>query len=348
MPEAFLRRTPIRMLLLAMLLFIVAGAVPPIVIGQMRPIGIGISEQFRTRPAPTVMYGTSSADGAPPPENQDSPACRGDTPAALPNSCFMVIRDSQHTRTLTTSRAPDKSEVNVDVLTQVETDGGIEVEIDDSVRLDRRSGFPVSDPVSNLVLSLPEWDSGIASEGFVREGLQYFFPMPTSRQSYPWYDTTARRPLWLDFVREVEHNGLDTYEFHHTVTALDLNDVLSSTLEEMAVSGPDTPWYSVRRTVWVEPQSGTIVDVHAEPHLYLAPDTAAAEARAFDLSLDHTIYHTTLDWDDGTIDRAYERAQGAVVKLRVLQIFAVLTKTLALGVTLAGVVLLLRERRRRP
>ncbi|HHU67577.1 porin PorA family protein [Corynebacterium sp.] len=358
MPETFLRRTPIRLLLLGLLLFLVAGAVPPFVIGQMRPIDIGMSEVLRTRPAPTMVHGAPFADGTPPLENQDRPECRGVDPAELPTSCFMVIRDAQQTLTLTTSRAPKKSEVNVDVLTQVAIDGRIGAEIHDSLRLDRRSSYPVSDPVSHLVLSLPERGSGVTSEDFVREGLQYFFPMPTSRQSYAWYDTSVRRPLWLDFVGETEHNGLDTYEFHHTVTALDLNEATSpdlelreeeqGALEKIAGEGLGTPWYAVRRTVWVEPQSGTIVDVHVEPHLYFAPDTAEAEARAFDLSPGHTIYHTTLAWDDDTLARVHDRAQGSVVQLRVLQVFAVLTKALALVVALVGVVLLLRERRDRP
>lgn len=358
MPEAFLRRTPIRLLLLAMLLFVVASAVPPLVIGQLRPIGIGLSEEFRTRPAATLVHGVPLPDGSPPVENQDRPECRGTDPAEVPPSCFLVSRSSQHTLTLTTSRAPKKGEVNVDALTQVEIGGEIAAEIRDSVRLDRRSSYPVSDPVSRLVHSISERSSGAASGDFVREGLQYFFPMPTSRQSYAWYDTTARRTLWLDFVGETEHNGLDTYEFHHTETAIDLSgndtfnlemrEVEQTALEALAASGVGTPWFAIRRTVWVEPQSGTIVDLHVEPHVYFAPDATEAQARAFDLSPEYTIYHTTLDWDDDTLARVHDRAQETVRQLRIMQVFSVFTKALALVVALSAVVLLLRERRGRP
>jgi len=356
--EAFLRRTPIRLLLLALLLFVVAGVVPPFIIGQMRPIEIGMTEEFRTRPASTMVHGVPTADGSPPRDNQHRPECRDVPLTEMPPSCFLVVRESQHTLTLTTSSAPKKGEVNVDAITQVQISGRVASEIHDSVRLDRRSSYPVSDPVSHLRHSMPERRSGVGEEDFVREGLQYFFPMPTSRQSYAWYDTTARRPLWLDFVGETERNGLDTYEFHLTETALDLSGQMSSLLEmrddeqavldELAASGVGTPWFAIRRTVWVEPQSGTIVDLHLEPHVYFAPDAATAEARAFDLDPDHTIYHSTLDWDDETLARVHDRAQGTVQKLRVLQVFAVLTKALALVVALAGVVLLLRERRGRP
>lgn len=361
MSQSFLRRTPIQLLLLGLLLFVIASTVPPLAIAQMRPLPSGLSADFVTRPAPTLLLTATPAGGGQlSPENLRRPECRTPDPALLPYSCLVETVETRQVTTLTTSDAPEKSDVSVDALLQVRGGPGGEAvitEINDSVRLDRRSSYPVSDPVSHLTISVPALDQGMAGEGSVREGLQYFFPMPTSRESYAWFDLTAREPLWLDYVRETRHNGVDAYEFHQSVSGIDLSSHADTAVElrveeqieldRAADSGRGVPWYAVRRTVWVEPESGTIVDIHTEPHLYLAAGADEAEERAFAPDTDYTIYHTASSWDEETLAHERERAQGTVDTLRGLQIMAVLLKTLALILAVWGTVLLLLERRER-
>lgn len=365
MADTILRRTPIQLLLVGALLFLLASIVPPAVIGWMRPIDSGLSLNFATRPAPTMLItATSTGLGEIPEENVGRPECRLADPSApsapssradLPYSCLTAVRDTRQVTALTTSDAPKRGEVEVDALLQVRQQDTVLAEIDDSLRLDRRSTFPVSDPVSHLTVSIPHLGSGAVDEGFVREGLHYFFPFPTSRESYAWYDMAAREPLWLDYVGETRHNDVDTYEFHQSIPAIEMSHQSAVTIalrpeeqESLAThadSGLGTPYYAVERTVWVEPESGVIVDIRTEPHLYFAADATEAAERAFAPSRDYTIYHTLAEWDEETLAQQHDQATDVAGTLRALQVFAVLLKTLALILVGWAVVLLVRERR---
>lgn len=350
-----LRRRPIQLLLAGVLTFLVASAVPPAIIAQMRPIPDGLNITFHSRPfdSLSLVAPLNGAAGIPEP-NRDRPECREGSYPAVPYSCFVVEAPISRTHVVTTSAAPESGEVDVDSLMQIAVGDQVMAEITDGQRLDRRSAYPVSDPVSYLTLSVPALDSGITREPFVREGLQYFFPFPTGQESYLFFDQAVSDPLLLDYVGETEHNGVDTYEFHHTFTALpagtdpeialELGDEAIFALGAVGDQGLGSPWYAVDRTVWVEPQTGTIVDLLTEVHIYFAPDSAAAETRAFSPSRDHTIFHSVIEWDDTTLQRQHDYAAEQVSTLRVLQVLAVALKTIALILVAAGVVLLLRER----
>ena len=352
------RRRSIQLLLVAALLFVIGSAVPPVLISLMRPLAVGQSLTFTTLPNDTVslMAPVDGSQGIPQP-NRDRPECAGGGMPEVPYSCFVVTLPSHQTTALTTSEAADDSEVTVDAVMQVLFGETVATEMHDIVVLDARSTYPVSDPVSQMSISVPNLASGMATDYFVREGLQYFFPFPSSRQSYPWFDMTAQEALLLDYVRETERHGMETYEFHHRFPdlAMDRNSAhaitfsadVNATLDEMAAADFGIPRYAVDRRVWVEPESGTIVDSRTEIHLFFADDSAESTTRAFTPSPDYTIYHTVAEWDAATIAQQTEEAAAVLSTLRALQVFAVVLKTAALIAVLAGVVLLLRERRGR-
>lgn len=341
MSESVFRRRPIQLLLLGALLFIIASAVPPVVISQMRPLEAGVSQTYSTRPNDTLslLAPLSGTAGVPEPHRGRPECAAGEYPQA-PYSCFVVDTTSHRTTDLETRKGPDTEELAVDARTQVTVDGDVLAELDDEVILDARSAFPVPDPVSRMALSLPEPVGEVQSDPFVREGLQYYFPFPTGRQSYPLFDPVSRRELLLDYVGETERNGIDTYEFHHRFVGLEVpRDLLGDT------SGPGTPRLSVDRTVWVEPESGTIIDILVDTHLYFAADDRETGERAFSPSPDHTIFHTVSTWDEDTLARQADHAASDLSTLRFLQVMAVGLKGAALIVVIAAVVLLLRERR---
>lgn len=187
-------------------------------------------------------------------------------------------------------------------------------ESSETVLLDRGSRFPVR-----------EKDAPAP-----REGLRFFFPFPTERVSYPVYDPVPDRAFLIDYVSEGEHNGVEAFEFHHTDT----------------FEVEDGTWFHVERTMWVEPRSGTLLDVVESGHLFRAADRSEAEARATEPDPGHTLRHSSERWDDATLARQQDTATGVGGTLRLLQIFAVLMKALALVAALTAVALLLRDRAR--
>ena len=352
------RRPPIRLLLLAMVTFLLGSLVPPLLIGQMKPLPTDLRQDYLSSPAETVMLSPEAvAEGTVPEENRARTECREGTFPDVPYSCLVVETTTHRELTVSTSEAPERGELDVAATTTLYAAETPIAGINDSLRLDRSSTYPVSDPVSELAVTIPALDQATTTGPFVREGLQYFFPFPPERRSYPRYDTVAERPLLLDYVGEVERAGLETFEFHHTFTALPLTEpddnrprpeeAEGSVFTTLEAWGLGSVWYAVDRTVWVEPKSGTLVDTQERIHLYFATDPAEAAARAFDPAPEFSILHTSAGWDSATVDRQHERAAGVSSRLRVLQVSAVLLKTVALATVIWAVVLLVRERRGR-
>lgn len=363
MTESAFRRPPIRLLLLAAVTFLLGSLLPPLVIAQMKPLPDDLRESFTTRPADTVMLVPSALDsGTVPEENRDRPGCAGADFPEVDYSCLVVETTTHRDLTVGTAEAEESGEVNVRATDQLREGDAVLVEVRDFLRVDRRSTYPVADPVSRVEKSVADLAAGDATTTgpSVREGLQYFFPFPPERRSYARHDIIAGQPLLLDYVDELEHGGLETFEFHHTFTALPLVEPddnrprpeeseggVPDPVQALGKLGMGSPWYAVDRTVWVEPKSGTLVDSRERVHVYFAADRAEAEERAFDPSPEFTVLHTTSHWDDATLARQYDKAAGVVSTLRVLQILAVLLKAVALAAVIWAVVLLLRERRGR-
>ncbi|GAB3648636.1 porin PorA family protein [Corynebacterium nasicanis] len=358
MSQSLFRRRPIQLLLIAALLFVLSSAVPPAVIALLRPLDVGQSLTFSTRPNETMSL-LAPIDGSQgiPAANRDRPECQGSTPLPASYACYVLTVPSRQVTALTTSESDTADAVQADAVIQVRFGEDVLTEMHDSVLLDARSTFPVGTPVSQMSISVPDLASGMASEPFVREGLQYFFPFPTARQSYPWFDMTAQEPLLLDYVGETEHHGVETFEFHHRLDdrhmdrtssrAISMPAEVNGLLDHLADSAVGIPSYAVDRRVWVEPETGTIIDIRAEYHLFFAAGEEETTHRSFAPDPAYTIYHTVSEWDDATIAQQSAEASSVLTTLRSLQILAVLGKALALLAALWAVVLLLRERRSR-
>ncbi|QGU05689.1 DUF3068 domain-containing protein [Corynebacterium comes] len=356
MSESVFRRPPIRLLLIAAVVFLLGSLLPPLVITQLKPLPLDLQESFTTRPADTVMLAPSAVDsGAVPDQNRERPECRDGSFPDVPYSCLVMETTTHRDLRVHTGESEEPGDINVEATTRLLAGESVVLELRDSLRLDRSSTYPVADPVSRVETSVPGLADGTSTGPFVREGLQYFFPFPPEPRSYPRYDMIAEQPLLLDYVGEVDRNGLETFEFHHTFTAFPLSDPddnrprpeapEAGVLDSLRAWGTGSPWYAIDRTVWVEPKSGTIVDTAERIHVYFAVDRAQAEERAFDPSPEFTLLHTSSTWDDETLARQHDKAAEVVSTLRVLQIFAVVLKAIALVAVIWAVVLLLRERR---
>ena len=356
--ESAFRRPPIRLLLLAVAAFLLGSLLPPLVIAQLKPLPADLREDYVTRPADTVVLSPAAVgSGEVPDQNRDRPECRGGTFPDVPYPCLVLETTTHRDVAVATSEAAESGEVDVRATTQLRAGEDVLVEVRDHLRLDSRSTYPVTDPVSRVETSVAGTVGDTGTGDFVREGLQYFFPFPPERRSYPYHDLIAEQPLLLDYVRETDRAGTETFEFHHTFTALPLSDPddnrprpaeeRGGVLEAVGTWGLGAPWYAVERTVWLDPESGTLVDSEEKVHVYLAADRAEAEARAFDPDPEFTVLHTSFVWDGDTRARQHAAAADVSATLRVLQILAVVLKTVALAAVIWAVVLLLRERRGR-
>ncbi|MBJ7291132.1 DUF3068 domain-containing protein [Williamsia sp.] len=239
----------------------------------------------------------------------------------------------------------------------------------DILSVDRKTSAP-NGKLNRLYLSAgPDGQPIQENEGnFIdvpRKGYQYKFPFDTKKQEYPYFDANTRRDLPAEFVGETKINGLTAYEFVSEVPEIDQvllktpngQPALGTSLEKPAA------WWGIQgipaneqvvmhrfasatRHVWVEPETGTALRGLEVQHQYFKSPGAddpdlAAPLREFRMDA----FHATVAWNDATIDKQSDKAQGYVDQLR----WGGVITPIVLGVVgaialIAGVVLLLRRR----
>lgn len=148
--------------------------------------------------------------------------------------------------------------------------------LQDKAVLIRHSGYAEPEPSSSTHFELPFAGVDVREENYVRDGLQYVFPFTAKRISYPYWDVVAHRATPLDYVDPVElPNGLITWKYAQNLEALPLQTDLEFhgkasqyfTAEELAARNLEAnsavtlaPFYSVTRTVQLEPKTGIMTD----------------------------------------------------------------------------------------
>lgn len=106
-----------------------------------------------------------------------------------------------------------------------------------------------------------------------------------------------------------------------------------------------SPYYTVDRTLWVEPESGVIIDRIDEIYLYLAADQREADAMATaPVNPNRTILATTAAWDEQSRAAATERAESTLGTLKFLEVLSLLSNTLIVALVAAGLLIFLRRR----
>lgn len=153
-----------------------------------------------------------------------------------------IVSESPQGLTRTEHIVTAKTEKIDEIATHVEitiTDQAGEVvsDITDDLTLIGHSRFPAIEPTASIVGSPADHSNE------VREGLHYFFPANTLRNSYPYYDITLGYAEPLDYV---SRDG-DIYSFYQDLRYIPLDDNRN---------------YSAERTLEVEKNSGFIVNKH--------------------------------------------------------------------------------------
>ena len=143
------------------------------------------------------------------------------------------------------------------------------------------------------------------------DGLYLKFPFHTEKKDYEFWDTTLQKATPIRYEGEEEIQGLTVYKFVQTIEPTDV-DLQTAGTEHIPVPGylvggaEDSPAaeadriYANVRTVWIEPETGTIIDAQEEQHSTLEVD-GVEKAVITDVTLkytDDTVSFNVGEWED--------------------------------------------------
>ena len=250
----------------------------------------------------------------------------------------------------------------------------------DRVTLDRVTAEPVDEPTSTVQLT-PSAGDGAAPTGFARSGVQYKFPFDTEQRAYDYFDASTFTTNPIEFVGETTVGGVEAYEFKQELGPIDMwssirdhfasiSDGYDPTVESVLASykregmkagawglegDPErevdmTRFYTNTRTVWVNPETGQIVNGSEQQFQFFAENQAEADAFFADKAAveeekanpTRTAVRFDSGWDEATKERTLAGAQdsadtlntfGRIVPI-ILGILGILS--LAGGIVLGG------------
>lgn len=220
-----------------------------------------------------------------------------------------------------------------------------------------------------------------ATPEFTRDGLQYQFPLGTEKKAYPFFDGQVLRSQDLDFVDKETLSGETIYRFSQVVapTALfplvearlsadgDLSAADQASLADLRLTLPASAWgltptdvpgwdasdprgpdidmsryYTVNRTLHVQPDTGVIVNAEEETWMYYAKDDTEAatlatpENRERELANPRrTALYFPSEYSEATVDSHLTQAKDKVHEMKLIGVY------LPWGGTLLGIILLI-------
>lgn len=235
------------------------------------------------------------------------------------------------------SRPSDSPNLSWRVTTSTSVDGvGPLADTVEGVSLDRRTAL-ATNCCRDYLVTEPGDASG---EPLEHEGYVLVFPFDVRKRSYPLWDRNLRGTADAVYVAEEERHGLRVYRFEQTVPdrktgTQSLPGQVLGLQDPLVVADAR---YRTRRTYWVEPNSGAVVD-YAET----TDRRFVYEGRVL------PVFQGTLRLQPGPgADRSFERARAAAVRLALVKrTLPRLFVTLGVLCLALGAVLVVRRRRRK-
>jgi len=132
-----------------------------------------------------------------------------------------------------------------------------------------------------------------------REGQVYKFPFNTQKQTYQWWDGTLGEPVDMKFVEEDEVDGVKAYKFESSVprTRVGEREVPGSIVGEAEDTVVADTMYANEKTLWVEPETGAVIDRNEHTVTTLAVD-GEDRVTATDANLEYTDDTVAANVDD--------------------------------------------------
>ncbi len=196
--------------------------------------------------------------------------------------------------------------------TDKQRDAGLLLAMVDTVTLNRRTALAVtSESNPGGAVQKPrtiEDDQPPTNIALPHEGLAHRFPFDTEKKTYPFFDPIAQKPFDANYDGEEDVNGLTTYRFTQNVgydadgklvepvkyASLYENDEDADVTARASLWGlpgdPNEPikmtrYYAAKRTMWVDPVSGTIVKAEEHGYHYYARDALKPEVTFVDYTV---------------------------------------------------------------
>ncbi|GAA4429719.1 DUF3068 domain-containing protein [Actinokineospora soli] len=139
-------------------------------------------------------------------------------------------------------------------------------------------------------------DQGKRDETVNQPGLSLKFPFGTEKRDYPMFDVALRAPADARFEAEEEVDGVPVYRFVQVIprTKIGEREVPAALLGKSGGMVRADLYYENRRTMWVEPVTGAIIDGREE---------RKQELRTFDQQPGQgtLVFDGTLEFDDKTV-----------------------------------------------
>lgn len=218
---------------------------------------------------------------------------------------------------LTQPEVKEDGDVAVYVEATKTTDDATGIVVDASVRslcIDRHSNEAVA-PCEGQYIETEQGQKVTADRNTVQQpGLSFKFPFEAEQRDYQFYDLSVRKPVTARFDGEESIQGLATYRYVMTVPPTKIAD---QEVPGSLVGQDDEPsvdaeqYYQVKRTVWVEPETGIIVVGQQEGKQELLTEGQEPGEGT-------TVFDGTLRFTDETINDNVTKAEDNKSKLSLL------------------------------
>lgn len=335
---------------LAIALLMLKAVAPSLATSQVRLLPTDASLQLTSEAAKATLFDATAWNNHLP--LTDTPECA----ATQALSCFLSEPNVSATTTLTAAKGDTAKETTYHVREELTTSTGESLfRATDDVHLIRHSSMPVDRPVASLSSQSPLPGFSRDIPGQVRDGLQYSFPFATEFRSYRYFDVYSATTAPIDFHDRETVRGVTVYRFHQkfapiqvglgTIKGRASQFYSPAEIQEQGLSAESTvvmnQYYTMSRTLWVEPKTGTIVDSLEIPQIFLARDLSEAQRVAPDSSL--TLFKTTLRWDEATTNTMWSRATSGLHTLKLVSIGLLIGTVAAAGLIVLGIYYLRRR-----
>ncbi|MGW4293592.1 DUF3068 domain-containing protein [Micromonospora chersina] len=170
-------------------------------------------------------------------------------------------------------------------------------------------------------------DTGEQDKEIRFAGQIYKFPFNTEKKDYQIFDRDLRAVRDAKFAGTENIKGIETYRFEQVITdePLNLGDRLTPLLATFAPGATDGKVvYSNKRTVWVDPVTGSFIKVREVQKKVLTPNVGAPT----------TLLDADFAYNEATITASADRAKDSRNSLRLLSVYA------PIGLVVLGLALL--------
>lgn len=376
----FTSRDPLQWVVVGAILCLLIGAVlPPLVQNRARPLPIDVQMEVNSTQDDARMLDVLNFVAGESPAREGLPECQV-SPAPL--RCYQLETTARLQRISNTSLGEEDSLANLDSIMRVYIDNNVVAEVNEHSLLNRESAYPAPGAHNDQTVVVADLGTGVSVENFEREGLRFFFPSATEQRSYPYYDPMTTRADPIDFDRTEKVGTVPAYVFHQKVAGINLVDSVDVTLKQASGSEapklqqspeglrttapanifysdaeldefgyrPDElvtvdPWYSVERTIWVEPTTGIVLNLQENIYTYFAANEEQALTMAErPWSDERTLIAANFTWDDASRNDVLTRAERAVSLNKTMGILGWFGKGIAVVLLATAGLMMVRRR----